>query len=364
MRRLFIVSAATGYGGAERSIEIIARHLPDTIETTIYAAHPEHIFQLRNAASTRGNLRIRRISARPRRLSRRLTALSLLADFRREMPDAVLVNTHASALLCAIMARFAPELAERSFLFVRDFQWQDLDHLFDRLPRARVLVPNEVVAERTGYLFPFHVGPDRRPVSVVPDMVELPVAVEDDGTGEFLHLATINRFKGHSDLMLAMHRLKVAGKAVSVRSAGYVGDGPLYRNLLALRETLGLEKTFAFAGHVSDPAPLLARCRAVVVPSVSHSTGPETFGRAVIEAWAHRKPVIAYAAGGPARLISDGEDGLLVPEGDTGGLADAMARLQDNPQLCRRLGEAGYIKAAKHYEAKTVTEQLLGVLGL
>ncbi|RYI13034.1 MAG: glycosyltransferase, partial [Acetobacteraceae bacterium] len=330
----------------------------------IYAAHPEHIAQLESVASTRGHLRIRTLSARPRKLSRRLAALSLLADFRREMPDAVLANTHASALLCAIAARFAPGLAERSALFVRDFQWDDLDFLFERLSPARVLVPNETVAERTGYLFPFHVGPGRRAVTVVPDMVDLPAAAEDDGTGEFLHLATINRFKGHADLMLALHGLKLAGQAVSVRSAGHVADGPLYRNLLALRATLGLEETFAFAGHVGDPAPLLARCRAVVVPSVSHSGGPETFGRAVIEAWAHRKPVVAFAAGGPARLIADGEDGLLVPEGDTRALGEAMARLQHDPQLCQRLGEAGHRKAAKHYEANTVTRQLLGVLGL
>ena len=63
MSRLSIVSVATGYGGAERSIEIIARHLPPQLETTIYASHPEHLTRLRDAANGRDNLRIRKLRA-------------------------------------------------------------------------------------------------------------------------------------------------------------------------------------------------------------------------------------------------------------------------------------------------------------
>src|SRR5690606_38244007 len=96
----------------------------------------------------------------------------------------------------------------------------------------------------------------------------------------------------------------------------------------------------------------------------SHSGGPETFGRAIIEAWAHRKPVIAFAAGAPARLIAHEQDGLLVPEADVEALAAALARLWGDPDLCRRLGEAGYRKAAARYEAKAVTHQLVDALGL
>lgn len=162
MSRLFIVSIATGYGGAERSIEIIARHLPEEVETTIYAAHPEHIANLDAVARLRSNLRIRPLSATPRLLPRQLAAQILLGEFKRQTPDAVLINTHASALLCSMVARREPRMAERSSLYVRDFQWRDLDYIFSRLPRGPVLVPNEVVAERTGYLFPFHIGPNGR----------------------------------------------------------------------------------------------------------------------------------------------------------------------------------------------------------
>jgi len=97
----------------------------------------------------------------------------------------------------------------------------------------------------------------------------------------------------------------------------------------------------------------------VVVPSVSHSGGPETFGRVTIEAWSYRKPVIAFASGASIELIEDGVDGLLVPEGDTLALARAIDRLNDCPQWCRRLGEAGHAKVLQRYEAAAVTGRLI-----
>lgn len=367
MSRLFIVSVASGYGGAERSIEIIARHLPEELETSIYAAHPEHLANLEAVAHTRRNLRISRLSATPRFLPRQIAARTLLTEFRRDAPDAVLINTNASALLCSMVARREPRMAERSALYVRDFQWQDLDYIFSRLPHSRVFVPNEVVGERTGYLFPFHIGPNGRAFTVVPDMVELPVpspAAAAEAAGPFLHLATVNPFKGHAELMLATLQLKTGGAPVSVRSAGHPADPNLYRHLVALRDRLGLRDEFEFVGYVRSPDALLEQCCAVVIPSVSHSGGPETFGRSVIEAWSRSKPVIAYATGAPARLISHEQDGLLVPEGDTAGLAEAMRRLWGDPQLRQRLGEAGYRKAAANFEAKVVTRQLVATLGL
>ena len=86
--------------------------------------------------------------------------------------------------------------------------------------------------------------------------------------------------------------------------------------------------------------------------------------RAVIEAWAFRRPVVAYAAGAPALLVEHEVDGLLVPEGDTAALADALWRLQTEPGLARRLGEAGRAKVEARFEARAVSERLYAQLGV
>jgi glycosyltransferase involved in cell wall biosynthesis len=292
-----------------------------------------------------------------------MAALRLAMDVRRHDPAVILVNTHAGALIAAKAAMTIPDLGSRCFLFVRDYMWENLDHIFGRLGGARVLVPHRSVAERNGYLAPFHIGPGAASWTESPDMVEISdVPVSFDGP--MLHLATVNPWKGHADLMLAMERLSGVNPRLTVHSAGIIGNRALLDRLIRLAGRLDLGERFTLNPYAADPASLLATCRAVIVSSVSHSGGPESFGRTVIEAWAHGKPVIAYAAGAPAAIIEHERDGLLVPEGDIGALAEALDRFDRSPDLAQRLGAAGHAKTRRHYEAGAVTHRLLETLGV
>jgi glycosyltransferase involved in cell wall biosynthesis len=70
---------------------------------------------------------------------------------------------------------------------------------------------------------------------------------------------------------------------------------------------------------------------------------------AVLEYMAAGRPIVATAVGATPELIEDGEHGLLVPPGDAGALARAIARLLDEPALARRLGEAARWRARERY---------------
>ncbi len=359
MRTLFILSIASGYGGAERSIEIMLRHMPPGVAVHVYAESALHIERLMRPGGLPQPVRLVRTTGSETLWGRRRAALRLVRDVLKHRPQAVLVNTHGAALIAAMAAKVVADLGPRSILYVRDFLWRDLDYIFGRLSGARVIAPSAVVAQRIGYLTPFYLTPvGLSSFEVFPDMVEVPSGdVHYDGP--FLHLATINPWKGHIDLMLALHELKRQGTAASARSVGVVGHSELKARIRQLGQALELDDTYRLEPYVADPDPLLRSCRAVVAPSVSHSGGPETFGRATIEAWAYRKPVIAYATGATAHLIEDGVDGLLVPEGDIQALAGAIGRLNASPDWSRRLGEAGYAKVLRHYEAGSVTRRLL-----
>ncbi len=71
-----------------------------------------------------------------------------------------------------------------------------------------------------------------------------------------------------------------------------------------------------------------------------HSGPHETFGQTLQEAAASGLPVVAPAAGGPLDLVSNGVTGLLVPPGDAGALAGAVARLAADPGLRAGQGRA------------------------
>lgn len=80
-----------------------------------------------------------------------------------------------------------------------------------------------------------------------------------------------------------------------------------------------------------------------VIPSL----WAEPLGSVVYEGMSQGKAVIGTKPGGHTDMIVDGESGLLVDQGDVGGLVQAMQRLIDSPELCGRLGNAANERAAK-----------------
>jgi glycosyltransferase involved in cell wall biosynthesis len=70
----------------------------------------------------------------------------------------------------------------------------------------------------------------------------------------------------------------------------------------------------------------------------------------VIEAMAAGLPVVASSVGGLPELVADGETGILVPAGDAVALAEALARLLDDPELRRSYGAAARRRALERFD--------------
>jgi len=76
----------------------------------------------------------------------------------------------------------------------------------------------------------------------------------------------------------------------------------------------------------------LDRASLLVLPSRS-----EGMGRVLVEALLRGRPVLATRVGGIPDLVRDGENGVLVPPGDTRALADALVALLSDPERLARL---------------------------
>jgi glycosyltransferase involved in cell wall biosynthesis len=149
--------------------------------------------------------------------------------------------------------------------------------------------------------------------------------------------------KGVRHLVEAMPRLV---ESVPDALALIAGDGELRGELEAHARALGVADRVRFLGTRPDPLDLLAAFDVFVLPSVV-----EGMSNAVLEAMARSLPVVATDVGGNPEVVADGETGFIVRPADPAGLAAAIAKLLQAPELAREMGAAGRRRVEQRYRA-------------
>ncbi len=168
-----------------------------------------------------------------------------------------------------------------------------------------------------------------------------------EGAPLVLALGRLVEKKGFDTLLLAL--VQVPDHYLWLAGAGAENEA-----LHALAAELGIADRVRFLGWRDDQAALLAAADVVCVPSRS-----EPFGNVVVEAWASGTPLVATRSEGPGWLVTDDEDGLLVPIDDADSLASAFQRLAADPGLGDRLAAKGRETHAAHYSKDAVVARYL-----
>jgi glycosyltransferase involved in cell wall biosynthesis len=115
-----------------------------------------------------------------------------------------------------------------------------------------------------------------------------------------------------------------------------VGEGPDRQELQALAGRLSIDRRVHFTGLVPSAGAVLRDATDLAV-SPARSEG---FGLTVIEAGAFGLPVVATDTPGMREILTNEEDGLIVPVENVPALVAALARLVSEPVTRRRLGSA------------------------
>ncbi len=115
----------------------------------------------------------------------------------------------------------------------------------------------------------------------------------------------------------------------------------------------GLDKHVIFTGWRSDALEIVSLMDIMVHPSLS-----EGFGRAVLEAMALGKSVIATKVGGLRELIKNGENGYLVDTKNSGQIADRLSVLLKDRGLRDRMGKAARAAVFADYDIHDKIRQL------
>jgi len=128
--------------------------------------------------------------------------------------------------------------------------------------------------------------------------------------------------------------------------------GPLFEELRALRDRLGLGNTVAFTGFRDAVHRVMNNLD--LYASTSSSEG---FSLSVVQAMACGVPVVATKSGGPEEIIRDDINGLLVDTDSPERIAQAIERLRRAPDVCERLARAGRKTVEERFTVKQMVTQ-------
>jgi glycosyltransferase involved in cell wall biosynthesis len=158
------------------------------------------------------------------------------------------------------------------------------------------------------------------------------IAPEDVVIGK---IARLSERKGHDDLLsVAPELIRRCPRARLL----LVGDGALRPRLEARARSMGLNGRIVFAGLV---APADIPQLVGIMDLLAHVSLREGLPRALPQALAAAKPVVAYDTDGSGEICLDHETGFLVRPGDLPALTSRLVELASNPALRARFGRRG-----------------------
>ena len=185
--------------------------------------------------------------------------------------------------------------------------------------------------------------PELSNVEVIPD--PLPFHVDTKSSLASKRIITIGRYayqKGYDMLLHAWAEIEKNKLDWQLAIYG-MGDRTPYQNQ---EIELGLDTARCqLNGPVDNVSKEYLNSSIFVLPSRF-----EGFGLVIIEAMSCGVPVVAFNCPmGPDEIITDGEDGYLVPVGDVHALADKLQILMQDEDMQRRFSESACRHSAKYH---------------
>jgi glycosyltransferase involved in cell wall biosynthesis len=275
-----------------------------------------------------------------------------LIRFVRALDTDVVIGTRPSLNL--ILARYAPPgviaIGQEHMHLAK--HGPELRASFARLyPRLDAMV---TLTEGDAREYRDLLGPRGRVRSIpnaVPDVGGVR-AEHDPGTKVVVAAGRLTRQKGFDRLVAAWALLARRHPDWRLDIFG-AGD---QEKLQARIDKKKLGAVITLRGFTDEPYQRFAESAIFVLSSRS-----EGFPMVLLEAMGCGLPLVSFdCPTGPADIVQDGHNGLLVPDGDIPGLAAALDQLIEDPHRRRSMGEAG-VKLAEDYAGARIAERWVGL---
>lgn len=162
-----------------------------------------------------------------------------------------------------------------------------------------------------------------------------------DLDGDCFNVLVIANLRPEKNLDLLLKALASARRTAPQLRLTIAGDGVEREHLQLTTAELGLNEAVTFLGQVPEARYLLPAFSALAL-----SSRQEGLPVVVMEALQAGVPIVSTRVGGIPELVSEGDNGLLVPSGDAAALSDALVRISTEPGLRESLA-AGALAASE-----------------
>nr|WP_295379765.1 glycosyltransferase family 4 protein [Pseudoxanthomonas sp.] len=172
--------------------------------------------------------------------------------------------------------------------------------------------------------------------------------------------ARLLREKGIHEYAAAAAQLKAQGRDIRFLLAGMPDTGNPHSVADGEVRAWHAQGTLEWLGHVDDMPALLRTVDVMALPSYYREGVPKS----LIEAGACGIALVTTNLPGCREVVSrDGEDGLHVEPRSAASLAQVIARLDDDRDLLRRLGERARARALSDFDERVVIRKTCEVYG-
>lgn len=266
-----------------------------------------------------------------------------------EKPDVILAFLGKNNLMAIATSRFLPvrviasvrgeptmEYEGKKMQSIAKLVFRFADGVVFQTTPARAFFPKSV--QKKSVILPNPLNPMFLNHSIAKEKNDIIVAV-----------GRLDENKNHAMLIDGFE--KIAAEYPKMKLVIY-GEGEIRPKLENMVLEKGLQERVLLPGNITDIPDKL--CKARIFALTSNTEGmPNT----IIEAFALGIPVVATdcPCGGPAELIQNGENGILIPVGDSNALADAMRKILSDDAFAKKLGEHAF-ETSKLYEPARVNK--------
>lgn len=128
------------------------------------------------------------------------------------------------------------------------------------------------------------------------------------------------------------------------------GSGPILDRLRAIADDRGLDNC-VFTGFIED----IATIENIMDLQLNASYGTEATSLSLLEGMSLGIPAVVSDFGGNPYIITDGDNGTVVPQHDPAALASAIRRLFDDPETLARMGGSSLQAFNGRFTAQAMT---------